>query len=317
MTGVPRAWLAILAAACTGVSGAAGQDAASSKPSWCEPRTRAVYASLEEVRSPDEWFRVYAAGPGVYAIFEPYQSEEVLSYLVLGTRRALLLDTGLGIGRIDRVARQLAGELPISVLNTHAHPDHVGGNHAFGTILGTRTPFGAERSKGLPHGKVTWIVDPAEICGKKLPRGVDAGTFGSKPFAVSEYVEDGARLDLGGRTLEIIHTPGHSPDSLAVLDRAHHLLFTGDSFYLAPIYLFLPESDPQAYFRSMKRLVKIATDSGVRTVLPGHNDANLPASKLRDLDRAVRLVEAGKVQPRTDGPMLVYEFEGFSFKLRN
>lgn len=96
-------------------------------PEWCKNLPRAEYKSLEHVQVSDPWFEVYKPARDVFAIYEPHQSEEVISYLILGSRQALLFDTGMGISDIKMVAQELT-KLPIIVLNSHTHNDHVGDN---------------------------------------------------------------------------------------------------------------------------------------------------------------------------------------------
>src|SRR5438874_9827637 len=93
--------------------------------------------------------------------------------------------------------------------------------------------------------------------------------FEIRAAQITHCVEDGGHIDLGGRQLEIIFTPGHTPDSLCLLDRKHGLLFTGDTFYPGPIYLFTPEADFAAYARSVSRLAHLAPS--LKLLLPGHN----------------------------------------------
>jgi hypothetical protein len=69
------------------------------RPEWCRQLPRPEYAKLERVLRDERWFEVYRIRPGVFAIYEPKQFEEVISYLILGDKRALLFDTGLGVGK--------------------------------------------------------------------------------------------------------------------------------------------------------------------------------------------------------------------------
>src|SRR5437588_10601906 len=80
---------------------------AGEKPEWCKDLPRPVYRTLERVNSTEPWFEVYRIRPGVFAIYEPHQSEEVISYLVIGNKKALLFDTGMGISNIRKVAEGL------------------------------------------------------------------------------------------------------------------------------------------------------------------------------------------------------------------
>src|SRR5262245_38307742 len=99
-------------------------------PDWCKQLPRPEYKSLERVYVPDAWFEVYRIRPGVFAIYEPHQFQEVISYLITGPKDALLFDTGMGISRMRPLVEYLT-KLPVQVLNSHTHADHVGGNFEF------------------------------------------------------------------------------------------------------------------------------------------------------------------------------------------
>src|SRR5258706_10132842 len=103
---------------------------AAQQAEWCKSLPRPAYSRLERVAAADPWFEVYKIRPGVLAIYEPHQLEEVISYLIIGSEKALLFDTGMGISNIQAVAAGLT-KLPISVANSHTHNDHVGDNWRF------------------------------------------------------------------------------------------------------------------------------------------------------------------------------------------
>src|SRR5262249_15920918 len=86
-------------------------------PEWCRNLPRPAYQNLARVTVTDKWFEVYRIRPGVFAIFEPHQSEEVISYLIMGRKRAVLFDTGMGISNIKKVVEELTS-LPVTVLNS-------------------------------------------------------------------------------------------------------------------------------------------------------------------------------------------------------
>jgi len=117
------------------------------KPEWCRALPRPEYRTLERVPVTDPWFEVYQVVPQVFAIYEPHQAEETISYLVLGEKQALLFDTGMGISDIRKVTSELT-HLPIVVLNSHTHNDHVGGNWQFETVYGMDTDFTRADAKG-------------------------------------------------------------------------------------------------------------------------------------------------------------------------
>src|SRR5579864_7466911 len=224
-------------------------------PDWCRPLPRPEYKTLERVPVSDAWFEVYKPAPGVFAIYEPHQSEETIGYLITGTQRALLFDTGMGISDIKQVTAELT-KLPVIVLNSHTHDDHVGGNLEFETIYGMDTDFTRTNAKGSREDAQAEIT-PDQICGN-LPKGFDAKTYATKPWHISRFLHDGDTIELGGRTIEVLATPGHTPDAICILDRANGLLFTGDTYYPAPIWLFRPETDLDAYEASVRRIAALA-----------------------------------------------------------
>ena len=281
-------------------------------PDWCHPLPRPEYKTMERVAIGDPWFEVYKPAPGVYAIYEPHQSEEVISYLIVGEKRALLFDTGMGISDIKKVTTGLTA-LPIVVLNSHTHNDHVGGNWQFDNIYGMDTDFTRKNAKGSSEDAQAEIA-PGEICGT-LPKGFDAKSYATKSWTIATFLEDEDRIDLGERNIEVIATPGHTPDAISLLDRANGLLFTGDTYYPAPIWLFRPETDLDAYAASIRRLAALAPQ--VKLVLGAHNIPVASPTVLPRLVTAFAAVRAGKIAPAPASPgKVLYKVEGFSFLMR-
>src|SRR5437868_965401 len=234
---------------------------------WCHDLPRAGYAKLDRVQVPGNWFQVYRIRPGVFAMYEPHQYEEVISYLITGSRRALLFDTGLGIGDMRKVVTQLT-DRPVTVLNSHTHFDHIGDNWQFQDILGLDTPYTRRNTQGGTHEQLREVVMAQRFCGDPPP-GFVPDKYAIPAFKISGYVKDGDVIDLGERQLEVVLTPGHTPDTLCLLDRKNKLLFTGDTFYAGPIFLYVPESDVAAYGRSVDKLAQLVPQLDL--VLPSHN----------------------------------------------
>src|ERR1700756_4725011 len=132
-------------------------------PEWCRPLPRPEYKNIERVSISDAWFEVYKVAPGVFAIYEPHQAEEVISYLIVGNKQAVLFDTGMGIANIRRVTSQLTSR-PVVVLNSHTHDDHVGGNWQFRFVYGMDTDFTRENAKGSRDDAQAEIAAD-QICG--------------------------------------------------------------------------------------------------------------------------------------------------------
>ena len=282
------------------------------KPEWCKPLPRPEYAQLKRLLPDEPWFEIYKVAPGTFAIYEPHQSEETISYLIVGQKQALLFDTGMGIANIKRIVSRLTS-LPVVVLNSHTHNDHVGGNWQFTSIFGMDTAFTRENAKGSTADAQAEIA-PGEICGD-LPKGFDPKTYQTKPWHVSFFIHDGFKIKLGGRTVEVIATPGHTPDAIALIDRDHGLLFTGDTYYPAPIWLYRPETDLAAYEKSIARLAALAPE--VKTVLGAHNIPVASPDVLPALVQAFADLQAGKAtcKPAGSGKKLC-AVDKFSFLLR-
>jgi len=281
-------------------------------PDWCRALPRPEYKTLERVQVSDPWFEVYEPAPGVFAIYEPHQSEETIGYLITGEKQAILFDTGMGISDVKKVVSELT-KLPIIVLNSHTHDDHVGGNWEFDTIYGMDTDFTRQNARGSSEDAQAEIT-PDQICGS-LPKGFDPKTYSTRPWKITKYIHDGDHIDLGARTIEVIATPGHTPDAISLFDRANGLLFTGDTYYPAPIWLFRPETDLNAYARSIRRLAALAPN--VKIVLGAHNVPVAKPEILTELVVAFDTVGSGKVKATPDSPGKVrYKVGNISFLMR-
>ncbi|HYL69406.1 MAG TPA: MBL fold metallo-hydrolase [Candidatus Limnocylindria bacterium] len=281
------------------------------KPDWCKPLPRPEYKSLERVLADDPWFEVYKVSPGVFAIYEPHQAEEVISYLIVGHKQALLFDTGMGIANIRNVVSRLTSR-PVVVLNSHTHNDHVGGNWQFTFVYGMDTDFTRTNAKGSREDAQAEIT-PDQLCGD-LPKGFNPKTYATKPWHISLFVHDGFKINLGARTVEILSVPGHTPDAIALIDRENGLLFTGDTYYPAPIWLYRPETDLDAYVASVKRLAALAPQ--IKLVLGAHNIPVAQPDVLPKLVDAIQAVRSGQgtVKPGGEGKA-IHTFGGFDFLL--
>ncbi len=148
--------------ASTSATPANPSDASAS--SWCAAIPRRENKAFERVRVPGDWYTVYRVEPGVIAIVEAKQCQEAISYLVIGTERALLFDSGIGLVPLKPVIDALT-TLPVMVVNSHTRFDHVGGNHEFRDVVGMDTPFSRANDRGRPHAAVANEVAPEAFCG--------------------------------------------------------------------------------------------------------------------------------------------------------
>jgi glyoxylase-like metal-dependent hydrolase (beta-lactamase superfamily II) len=296
-----------------GALSAPGLVAQTEIPDWCRALPRAEYKTLQRVPASDAWFEVYKVAPAVFAVYEPHQSEETIGYLIVGRQRALLFDTGMGISNVKSVTEQLT-QLPIVVLNSHTHDDHVGGNWQFDTVYGMDTDFTRKNAQGS-RAAAQEEIGPGQICGT-LPKGFDRAAYATRPWKITKFMHDGDRIDLGGRSLTIIATPGHTPDAISLFDAANGLLFTGDTYYPGTIWIYLPETNFAAYDASIRRLAALAPQ--VRMVLGAHNIPVAPPSVLPQLVTAFAAARDHEVPATPAGTgKVVYKVDNFSFLMRD
>ena len=183
-------------------------------------------------------------------------------FLLSGTEKALLIDSGMATRNADELAREQT-DLPLELLITHADRDHIGSNDAF--------PW--------------FYMHPSEAS------NYYNGNQGKAPFVP---VWEGDVLDLGDRPLEIIHLPGHTPGSIAVLDRKNRRIFTGDPVQDGRIFMFGVQREMHAYRESLLRLE--ARKDEFDEIFPSHGTCPVGT------DLIMKLYEAsGKILDGTAG----------------
>jgi glyoxylase-like metal-dependent hydrolase (beta-lactamase superfamily II) len=281
---------------------------------WWEKLPRLIYSSLERIKTSQEWFEVYKLVTDTFAIYEPYQFEEAISYLVLGKERGILVDTGTGIGNLRKLVSELT-DLPVSVVNTHTHWDHIGANHQFERIACFNHPECIDKLlKGVGNTRLQPSITDDSIW-KPLPKELDPSSWEIPPVKPTQFLEDGDIIDLGGgRTLEVIYTPGHSPGSICLLDKKYRILFTGDTFFPGPLYAYPEDVDIDDYRASIDRLIGRVTEYDY--LCSGHNDPWVKSEVIPRVAQAFQTILAGEGDFKQDGDLRRYYFEGFDILIR-
>lgn len=290
---------------------------AKSKAKFCDNLPRSEYAALQPIDSDSDWFELYKVASGVTAIYEPNQWQEVISYLIEGEQKALLFDTGNGIGDIRKLVSSLTNK-PIVVLNSHSHYDHVGDNYQFDTIYGMDTPFTRLRQQGRTPAQIGEEVSEAALC-VKAPGGKTPQNHVGKAYKIKHLLVDGDTINLGGRVLQLLHVPGHTPDAIALLDKQNGLMWTGDSFYLGTIWLNSNETDLAVYRQSLDKMIDHLPN--LTALLPAHNTPLVQPKILLSVREAFDDMIAGKLSNKVqDGGMREHFANGdlgFSFLMRD
>jgi glyoxylase-like metal-dependent hydrolase (beta-lactamase superfamily II) len=258
-----------------------------------------------------EWFDLKQVFDDVYAFMEPGHFEEAISYLVIGNERAVLVDTGMAVGDMTTEARKLT-ELPLSVVNTHAHWDHRGENHKFSEIA--IHSIEARDLEKLHSSAQLAVKTRPGLFTRPTPPGFSPETWQVLPSQATRLLKDGDTVELGGRTLEVIHTPGHTPGHVCLLNRAQRWLMTGDVYYPGALYLHLPYSNPSDFLSTARKLA--ALEPAVDWVLPSHNQTPMPATELGRLADAMEKVMGGnepwEKRDTEWGKVRRYDFGNFS-----
>lgn len=231
----------------------------------------------------DGWYLVEELDPRTFAIGEPRYEQQNWSYLLVGTARALLFDTGSYLGDITGVvARRAPG--PLSVLPSHMHYDHLGNVTRFAHVVLPDLEVLRACAEG---GRVTppeWLFLGAHE--NRTAPGIE----------VKEWLAPDGWIDLGGRRVQLLHTPGHSPDSVALWEPERDRLLAADYLYRGPLYAQTPGASLADYLATARRLCAI---TGPATAIFGaHADApTAPRLARADLEALVRRLEGLQAAP--------------------
>jgi glyoxylase-like metal-dependent hydrolase (beta-lactamase superfamily II) len=242
------------------------------------------------------WHTINPIAEDVYQISEPIGTIEprfgvstVNMYLIVGRERAVLIDSGMGIGDVSLEIAQIT-PLPCMVLNTHYHWDHVGANASFDEIAihELETDLVAQKQNVASLRKLMKSSAARAI----LPPGFDPSAYRIIPKPATRSLHDNELIDLGGHVLKVLHTPGHSPGHVTFWHEAKRMLFTGDTASMGPIYACFEGGNPEALAESAKRLAALPN---VRTICPGHDEIITREGWLCEMDECVQAAMTGKV----------------------
>jgi hydroxyacylglutathione hydrolase len=236
----------------------------------------------------DDYFIVEIIDPNTFAIGEPRYYQGNYSYLILGERRAVLFDAGSGLRDIVPVVRSLTS-LPVTAIASHLHFDHVG---ALGRL---------DRTAMLDDPSLRSRARDSRLRLKRYEFLGFADRLANPMFLVDEWWTPDSVIDLGGRRLRVLATPGHTPTSVSLYDDVRHQLFVGDYIYPGNLYAFLPGASRSAYRNTTKTL--LSTIGPATRIFTAHM-ANPPApvrapvlevADLQSLQRALTLIEQDRL----------------------
>lgn len=230
-----------------------------------------------------DWFTIDEIDSSTHIISEYRHWEESHCYLLSGTERSLLIDTGLGICNIfDEVVRLT--DRPVAAVATHIHWDHIGGHRYFPDFYA----HGAELdwlNGGFPLP--LQVVRDMVVDRCDLPEGFDVSGYTMFQGTPTRILQDGDAIGLGGRTVTALHTPGHSPGHLCFWEAERGYLFTGDLVYKDTLFAYYPSTDPAAYLASLEKIALLPA----KQVFPAHHSLDIKPEiivRMRDAFRELR-----------------------------
>lgn len=211
----------------------------------------------------------------VFALAEFHHWEQVVSYLVIDQTQTLLIDTGMGYASIKNEVEKLTA-LPVKVLLTHAHWDHIGGASEFSDVEVFAHHWEQDMlTKGFKANEVPELIDVAMFSDGFAPKAYEAP--GRRTTAV---LHDGQGILLDSVSVQVTHTPGHTPGSVSFFIPEMNLLATGDTLYPGPLYGQMPESNMDDYVASIEKLAAYVNNETL--ILPGHNAVESTAELVKD-----------------------------------
>ena len=245
--------------------------------------------------APGDWFARERVDDRTWHLWERHATPFLRCnvWFVRGRDRSLLVDSGLGIVSLSQAAADLFEGHALAAVATHHHFDHVGSLHEFGDRYAhpSAAPF-LERSEGMPGalrraGFPPAVWDYFLAAGYELGddlltalpyAGYDLDAYAVEPCPANHALVDGDVVDLGDVEFEVLHLPGHSPDSIGLFDRANGVLFSGDAVYDGPLLDGFYDGYAEQYVASMERLRALPVD-----VVHGGHEASFGRARLVEL----------------------------------
>lgn len=236
----------------------------------------------------NNWFTIDQIDKNTYIISEYRHWEETHCYLLNGTEHSLLIDTGLGICNIYDEVIKLTDK-PIIAVATHIHWDHIGGHNYFSDFYVHREEVSWLNGQ-FPLNKKTvreMVVDRCD-----LPKGYNIEQYEIFQGMPTKILEDGDKIDIGGRNIQVLHTPGHSPGHMCFWEGERNYLFTGDLVYKDTLFAYYPSTEPILYLNSLEKIAVLP----VLKVFPAHHSLDIqPEILIRIRDAFRKLKMEGKL----------------------
>lgn len=242
-----------------------------------------------------------------YKTWAIHDKTQVACYLVEGEEKALLIDSCWGLGNLYQLVSSVTS-LPVEVVITHGHPDHVCGAFQFNDIHISK---GDESQLNAFYNKQTRSQLLENRFKDEFPSDFSKEKWVNAELGNVSTIREGDVFELGKRNLKVIAIPGHTPGSVCLVDKENELLFAGDSIQTAPVLMHLDTSLPlNTYFDSLVHVCSFEEEYD--RILPGHGENPIDKSILYELiDGVSEILEGniiGKLEQTFFGEGMVCKF---------
>lgn len=206
-------------------------------------------------------------------------------YLIVGTKKALLIDTGTGLGDLQKVVGELT-DLPVEVVATHSHPDHIGGMGNFETIhIHTLDSNHIRFWSAKPLRKFYYDTVKKLIKYNITKKDIKSYEYKTKVIPIKE----GYVFELGGKNVRVIHTPGHTKGSIVLLSDEDKIMFTGDNVNPTLLQIVPGSTTIEDWLPGAKRILALADEYKAYN---GHDDGISTKKQIGELvDLGERLIK--------------------------
>ncbi len=223
------------------------------------------------------------------SVYHIHESNNVYSTLVIGSKRALLIDTGFGCSDLLQTISSLTKN-PLVVVNTHGHLDHIQMNNRFTSIFIHHDDVRLMKLNcNILFKCLFYILFISKLAKSEKEHFLSNITLQSPMI---NTIKEGDVIDLGDTSIKVIETPGHTKGSVCLLDEKNHFLYCGDSVS-NHVWICLKESlTIPVYIKSLEHLSNQIDDS--YKIIASHSDEPLNYIVLDKLIQCVKNIDIEK-----------------------
>ena len=236
------------------------------------------------------WFTTVQLDDCVFGIGEFGHYEEVLSFLIVGEKEAVLIDSGMGFFSMRSEVQKMT-LLPCGVLNTHSHFDHIGSNFEFSQVELFDHPTNRQAAQEGYSAEylAAWFSD--QQFWNVRPEGLPS-VYTIPSFQQAQFFKDRDVLSRASLNFTVLHTPGHCDDSVCFYESSRGWLFAGDLLYDGPIYIE-KNGGLTKYRRSIDLILEL---NNVRKIFCSHNAFEFPLEKVIEIRDELAKINTAEIE---------------------